>query len=251
MDNSSQLVFCKKCGKEQNTGYKFCSSCGTRSSVRIRKDLLKSRLAEINIKSVLLYTIIIIVLLLIYAFTEESFGLLVVGSLIFAVIDLGFAAYQPSVFKLFNFREIGILPLLSIIFLCTLTGFTVSFSMDKLNLLIYGQTETMLDVFNHLDHPLIYSIIIIAVFPAIFEELAFRGFIFNNFKFLGGVKAAFWGSSFLFALVHFSLLSLIWIIPFALMLSYYRNKHNTLIYGMVGHFIHNSTVVLIEYYNLI
>ena len=251
MEPAPQQDNCATCGKEQPMGYKFCSNCGTRNSVWTRNDYIKSRLADINIKSVLLYTTIVIILLLVYAFTEESFELLVAGSVIFAGIDMGFAAYQPSVFKLFSFRNIRILPLLSIIILCTVTGFVVSFSMDKLNLLIYGQTETMLDVFNHLDYPLFYSIIIIAVFPAIFEELAFRGFVFNNFNFLGGVKAAFWGSSFLFALVHFSLLSLIWIIPFALMLSFYRNKYNTLIYGIVGHFIHNSTVVMIEYYNLL
>ena len=244
----SEKSVCTKCGAEHPIDFRFCSHCGTRNALSVKIERRKGKLADINIKSILSYSFVLIVTLIIAAFTEESFEFLVFWTVGFAIIDLGFAAYQPSVYKLFNLGSIKILPLLSIVIICIATGVIVSFSMDKLNLLLYGQTETLLDVFYLQDQPLLYSIIIIAVFPAIFEEIAFRGFIFNNFKFLGGLKAAFWGSSFLFALVHFSMIGLIWIIPFALLLSFYRNKYNTLIYGVIGHFIHNSVAVLIEYY---
>jgi uncharacterized protein len=92
--------------------------------------------------------------------------------------------------------------------------------------------------------------IFVAVFPALFEELAFRGFVYNSINNLVGSKSAIWGSAFLFALVHFSLLSLVWLLPFGLLLAYFRNKYSSLLYGIIGHFTHNALVILIEYYQI-
>ncbi len=120
--------------------------------------------------------------------------------------------------------------------------------MNQLNLYLYGYSDGLMEYFNHLEYPLIMAIIIMAFAPAFFEELAFRGFIFNHIEALGGKNAAIYGSAFIFGLVHFSLLSLIWIIPFGIILAYFRSKYNTILIGMVGHFIHNTLVTLIDYY---
>lgn len=250
MDSNYLTGSCSYCGAEQIEHYKFCSSCGKRNSESSRIDHLKDKFSEINIKSIIIYSVLTIVLLLIMAFTDESFELLVIWTVGFAIIDLGFAAYQPVVYKLMDIRKIKILPIISIVLICIGSGFVVSFLMDELNLILFEKTDNTLDLFYHLDQPLLYSIIVIGVFPALFEELAFRGFIFNNFKLLGGIKSAVWGSSFLFALIHFSLLSIIWLVPFALLLSFYRNRYNTIIYGIIGHFTHNTTTLLIEYFNI-
>jgi membrane protease YdiL (CAAX protease family) len=248
MDSLSQFAICPTCGAQQNIDFKFCTHCGKRNVNAIKKEHLKDNWFRENLNSLLIYSIFSIMLLLVAAFTEESIEILVLWSVGFAIVDLFFAAYQPQVFKLLNLRKIQLLPLLSIIAFCTLSAFIVYFSMEWLNNVIQGDTTLTIQPFLDLDHPLLYSIIVIAVFPAIFEELAFRGFVFNNFKVIGGHQSAIWGSAFLFALVHFSLLSLVWLLPFGLLLSHFRNKYSTILYGMVGHFIHNSTVVLIEYY---
>jgi membrane protease YdiL (CAAX protease family) len=164
------------------------------------------------------------------------------------LVDLIFAAFQPQVYKLFNVLKIRLLPLIGIISICIVSGFAVSYCMEWLNIVLSDEVTLYLPIYLHLDHPLIYAIIFTAAFPAIFEEIAFRGFVYDNFKAIGGVRSAIWGSSFLFALVHFSLLSLVWIMPFGLLLAYFRTKYSSLLYGMVGHFVHNTTVVLIEYY---
>lgn len=247
MEEIISKSFCAHCGAEQIENYKFCSQCGKRNQLSINKEKKRIKSIDKNLGFLLGYTFFIILLILTASLTEETYKTIVVTSIIFAIVDLAFAFPQPKVWQLLVFPDIKIKPLLAIIGISLFTGVTVSFSMEQLNLFLFDETNVIMPYFEHLEHPLLMGIIFIAVFPAIFEELAFRGFIYNNLKTLSGDKAAIWGSTFLFAIVHFSLLSLIWLIPFALLLSYFRKKHSTIIYGIIGHFIHNATTLIIEY----
>jgi membrane protease YdiL (CAAX protease family) len=100
----------------------------------------------------------------------------------------------------------------------------------------------------YLEHPLAWGIFFIAILPPIFEELAFRGYLFNLLKRVTNARNTIIATSFLFALVHFSFISIIWIFPFGLLLGYLRNKYNTLWLGMIIHFIHNLIVFLLDYF---
>jgi membrane protease YdiL (CAAX protease family) len=247
MENSA-IVICSYCGSEEPEAFKFCTHCGKRNAAITQLEAKKDGWFRKNLNALLVYSIFSIILLLFAAFTEETFETVVIWSLGFALVDLIFAAFQPQVYKLFNVLKIRLLPLIGIISICIVSGFAVSYCMEWLNIVLSDEVTLYLPIYLHLDHPLIYAIIFTAAFPAIFEEIAFRGFVYDNFKAIGGVRSAIWGSSFLFALVHFSLLSLVWIMPFGLLLAYFRTKYSSLLYGMVGHFVHNTTVVLIEYY---
>lgn len=247
MENSS-IVICSYCGSEEPEAFKFCTHCGKRNAAISQLEAKKDGWFRKNLQALLIYHIFSVILLLFAAFTVETFETVVIWSLGFAFVDLIFAAFQPQVYKLFNVLKIKLLPLIGIISICIVSGFAVSYSMEWLNTVLWDEVTFYLPIYLHLDHPLIYAIIFTAAFPAIFEEIAFRGFVYDNFKAIGGVRSAIWGSSFLFALVHFSLLSLVWIMPFGLLLAYFRTKYSSLLYGMAGHFVHNTTVVLIEYY---
>jgi membrane protease YdiL (CAAX protease family) len=247
MENSA-VVICTYCGSEEPQSFKFCTHCGKRNAAINQLEAKKDGWFRKNLHALLVYFILSVILLLFAAFTEETFETVVIWSLGFAFVDLIFAAFQPQVYKLFNVLKLRLLPLVAIIAFCIASGFIVSFSMEWLNGVLWDEVIFHLPIYMHLDHPLTYAIIFTAAFPAIFEEIAFRGFVYDNFKAIGGVKSAIWGSSFLFALVHFSLLSLVWILPFGLLLGYFRTKYSSLLYGMIGHFVHNTTVVLIEYY---
>ncbi len=250
MENLPLIQVCSYCNQEQATDYKFCADCGRRNVDDLKIERQKSTGVNRNIRSLAIYALLSIILLLIGAFTDETIEDLIIWSVVFAIVDITFAFYQPSVWALLKPNLIKLLPLITITTICIASGFIVSYSMGKMNFFLFEEDYTTMHLFYHLKYPLLYAIILIAVFPALFEELAFRGFVYNNLKVIGGEKSAIWGSTFLFALVHFSLLSLIWLIPFALMLSHYRKKYSTLLYGMVGHFTHNATTILIEYYEL-
>tara|TARA_Y100000780_G_C13561857_1_gene369410 strand:- start:355 stop:666 length:312 start_codon:yes stop_codon:yes gene_type:complete len=93
-----------------------------------------------------------------------------------------------------------------------------------------------------------WAILFIAITPPIFEELAFRGFLFNQLQKVVSERVTIIATAFIFALVHFSFISLLWIFPFGIVLGYLRSKYNTLWYGIIIHFIHNFLVLMMDYY---
>ncbi len=251
MEEALSKEVCPFCAHEQLVHFKYCSNCGKRNSIDIKVEHEIDNKFNSNIKFLATYSLLLIVLLLIAALNEQTLEILVLWTACFAIIDAVFATMQVSVWRLLKINTVKMLPLLSIVVICISTGFIVSYSMNHLNRILFHETFNSFQLFQHLEYPLFYATIIMAVFPAFFEELAFRGFVFDNLTFIGGEKSAIWGSTFLFALVHFSMLSFIWLIPFALLLSYYRKKYSSLIYGIIGHFTHNATTLLIEYYELL
>jgi membrane protease YdiL (CAAX protease family) len=90
----------------------------------------------------------------------------------------------------------------------------------------------------------------IAVSPAIFEELAFRGVIQSGLSRMIEPQQTIYLTAFLFAILHMSFFSLFWLIPFAVFLSYVRNKENTLWYGVIMHFVFNATACFFEFFKL-
>ncbi|MEP1034088.1 CPBP family intramembrane glutamic endopeptidase [Ekhidna sp.] len=244
-----EKIYCHQCQAEQTLAYKFCGNCGAKNLALFKARIRSEQKFDDNMKLLVTYSALIVVALIINMVIEDSLISIVVITVAFALLDVIFSLLQPGVWKLV-FKKISLKPIFWIVpaFICS--GFFVGFLMDNLNALLFPG-EFWLDYsyyFESTSFPLIYSLIIVAVFPAIFEELAFRGFLFNNLKSISGANAAVWGSSFLFALVHFSLLSLIWIFPFGLFLARLRNKHETILYGVIAHFTHNATVTMIEYY---
>ena len=245
---NTEITLCSYCGSEQKTGYNFCSRCGRRNAVSTKAENATDKRHDSSLKSLIIYTVFTIVLVLIMSFGEDTFEVLLIWTIAFALIDILFSVLQPSVFGLLTFKSIRLGPLMTIIAICIISGVAIGFIVDEINLVLFDETESTFSVFASTDHPKLYAILISAVFPAIFEELAFRGFLFNNFRELSGSKAAVWGSSFLFALVHLSFMSIIWIFPFGLLLGYFRKKYNTLIYGIIGHFTHNTIALLVEFW---
>ncbi|MEQ9008378.1 MAG: CPBP family glutamic-type intramembrane protease [Ekhidna sp.] len=244
-----EIIHCHNCQAEQTPGYKFCGSCGSKNLELFKQKVQANNKFDINLKRLAQYSVLIVIALVINAMIDTTLESVVAITIGFAVIDIVFAVSQPSVWKSV-FKSVSLKPFLWIIPVFCLSGIVIGYLVDSLNSVLFeGQIFiSYKDLFLDTDAPLIYSLIIIALFPALFEELAFRGFLFDNFKNIVGVNSAIWGSAFLFALVHFSLLSLFWLFPFGLILGYIRKKHATIIYGVVAHFVHNATVTIVEHY---
>lgn len=86
----------------------------------------------------------------------------------------------------------------------------------------------------------------IAVVPALFEELSYRGYVLQSLLKVVDNRQAIFVSAFMFAAIHISMLSLFWLIPFALLLGYVRVKEKTLWYGVAIHFCFNLTPCLMD-----
>jgi len=93
----------------------------------------------------------------------------------------------------------------------------------------------------------ILTVLLLAVLPAICEELIFRGVIFNSLKQRFSAKTAVIISSIMFALIHFSIYKTFFQLILGIMLGFLVSLTGTLIYGVVFHFINNFSIVLMNY----
>jgi uncharacterized protein len=96
-------------------------------------------------------------------------------------------------------------------------------------------------------HPLLLSILSIAVFPALTEELAFRGILFGQLQRLTTGTSAVVVTAILFAFVHFAVLGLYWLLPCGLLYGWIRHREGHIWWGVLLHACHNSLVVLQEF----
>jgi membrane protease YdiL (CAAX protease family) len=94
------------------------------------------------------------------------------------------------------------------------------------------------------------TILVVALQPAIFEELAFRGVLQEGLNKITDKKQAIFISAFLFTILHMSFISFFWLLPFALCLGYVRMKEETIWYGVLIHFCFNTTACFLEFFEL-
>ncbi|HLP21225.1 MAG TPA: CPBP family intramembrane glutamic endopeptidase [Chitinophagales bacterium] len=166
-----------------------------------------------------------------------------------------FLAFWTLVFAFANAKDI--VPLykvtninLPVLGLCAvgavLFSIVIGFVVDWFNLEILGKQFSYFQLYKDLKYSRIFFVLSIAVYPAIFEELAFRGVVYNYVNSVSGSFNAIVISSMTFAIIHVSIVSLVWLIPFALVIGYLRYRYNTLWYGMVIHFLFNGVTCLTE-----
>ena len=145
---------------------------------------------------------------------------------------------KPSIKKILIFILIGILinliltPIISI----------VDFGLDKLGA---PQTELGYELNNQ---NYLISIFSLALLPAIFEELLFRGLIFKGLKRSGKVFSIT-TSAIMFTLFHMSIRQTLYPLLFGLALGLVMYEENNIIYCMILHFVNNLTTLTLSYLN--
>lgn len=93
---------------------------------------------------------------------------------------------------------------------------------------------------------LLYLILIIGLIPSICEELFARGILMKGYEKFG-VKAAIIISSLLFAIIHYKLTNFIFPFFLGLVLGYVVYRTDSVISGIIVHFVSNLTGILIIY----
>jgi len=246
-DPDSQLV-CPYCQGHIQAGDVFCGHCG--------KDIAGSELAHENVftllQPALLYYFITLILLATYKFTSffpEGYP----GFVLVSVLDIGlviaFWIYDwEQVKPLWSLRGIKWKVMLLTIVAAVAGSVLVSLLADRINVSIHDDVFYNTYLFEDTAYPLLIATLFIAVQPAIFEEVAFRGFLFNNVRQLTTAGGAVYITGFLFGIMHLAVISLLWLVPIGLAFAFLRNKYNTLWYGVIGHFVYNLSVTLGEFY---
>jgi sodium transport system permease protein len=92
--------------------------------------------------------------------------------------------------------------------------------------------------------PLVYVILLVALVPAVCEELAFRGFILSGLRHTGSKWGAIVISSVFFGLTHGLLQQSLAAVAVGVVIGYIAVQTGSLLPGMIFHFTHNSLSLL-------
>lgn len=124
----------------------------------------------------------------------------------------------------------------------------VNMTIKWLNKSLFNQDTLYFSSFRHLQYPRLGIIFFVALLPAFFEELAYRGIILEGLFHLSEEKKAIFLSAIFFALIHMNFLSFFWLVPFAIWLGNVRSKEGTIWYSVLIHFCFNTTACIFEFY---
>lgn len=241
---------CPHCSSAIDRADVFCGYCGKEilSSENTNSAEVFSRLAP-----TLLYYFITLILLAIYKFTEVFpqglDGLLIVSGLDIIFVFVFWLNNFAEVGSLFRLRGLSLRVMMLTVAGAIIGSAVVSVIADFINHSIQDDVFYNTFYFAETSNPLLFATFLIAVQPAIFEEIAFRGFLFNNLKEIAGDNSAVYISAFIFGIMHLAFISLIWLIPIGLAFGFLRSRYNTIWYGIVGHFVYNFSITLYEFWN--
>jgi uncharacterized protein len=247
----SEAPQCPHCQAVIQTDARFCGSCG-KAIMQLAPAHHHTDVFE-QLGPVLLYYFITLILLSLYKFTStfpEGFE----GMLIVSIIDISIViAFWVNnshelkpLFSLSNFKiSIALLTIIGALAFSVLINIIAEFIQISIsdNDVFYNPY-----LFGDTPYPMLFSILFICVQPAIFEEVAFRGFMFNNLQQVTSPISAVYITSFIFGIIHLAFIGMIWLVPIGLAFAFLRLRYNTLWYGMIGHFTYNLGITLIEFY---
>ena len=241
-------MICQNCQTKNIKTYSFCNKCGSKLNI----EPLDNYHISVTKTKIFFFILLGFIALLHFLEFNSTYITSIITDLIFAFIVVIFSVINFKnikdilIPKITNYKLLVILSLS----LCILAFFVTYFS-NFLNESVFNtNNSSYYEHYKDSPFPLLLCIISIGLVPALFEEIAFRGILFNELKNIMPVNATIIITTFLFTVLHFSFISFLWIFPIGFLFGYLRSKYNSLIYGIVGHFVYNSSIVLIEYFNL-
>jgi uncharacterized protein len=171
----------------------------------------------------------------------------VAGAILVAVAVLAFAARVPraQLLSLLDVRRVGARAIATAL---ALTAALVAFiylytgTLERLGLEVLNMSEP----FEASGWPLWSTFVLLAVCPAVFEEIAFRGVIYHSLVVVGGRREALILQASMFSIIH--LLPAIFVSHFVigLVLGWQRERTGSLLPCMITHALYNGALVSME-----
>lgn len=245
-DIETSYKHCLQCNEAIALESRFCKHCGV---VQRAPDPVSSEDRWITIQQAALFYAIELLLCCLASFVPsfKSIKWSLVFDALLAVNTLIFVIYRWDAIKPFlkwpNFSFQKLCAYSAI----ALTGsIIVHYSVTWLNETIYSKDVYYYTFFETGKYAPFLMIFFTAVMPAVFEELAFRGYLLQSLLKVADAGQAIFISAFLFSIIHLSFISLFWLIPFAWFQGFTRIKENTIWYGVFFHFFFNLGACLYQ-----
>lgn len=135
------------------------------------------------------------------------------------------------------------------IFFLVLLAFTISPVLTFINSLsmLFVENRSSTTIIQIVtDSPLLLSAVVVALLPAVFEEMAYRGLYFNSYRGAGVLKAALLSAT-MFALLHGNLNQFSYTIIIGLFFALIVEATGSIISSIIMHFIINISSVIQVY----
>jgi membrane protease YdiL (CAAX protease family) len=239
---------CDECLTTVNDEQKYCHNCGSYLSSEV---VSVSIFNNTDLRQIFMFYF---VYLFVCLFVKNSpwfntYDELFWVEIILAAITLRFVYLSRNAIKpVLTFNNFKWSVLLSVIAIAAVGSLVVSISVQQLNVTFFHNEVNYYKAFKLYTFPTLIMLYSIALMPAIFEELAFRGVMYNYCTAFLDERLVVVVTAFLFAIMHLSMISLAWLIPFGIFIGNLRRKYHTLWYGIIFHFVFNFVACLFDLY---
>ncbi len=239
---------CKECDVVVSDDHRFCHNCGA----YLGEDAVTISIynnADLRWVFFFYFTYLFICLFVRQSPWFDSYDELFWIELLLAAFTSRFAWINREQIKpVLRFNNFKWYILAGVILVAAIASTIISLSVRELNVTFFQRDVSYYGAYKIYIYPVLIMIYSIAVMPAIFEELAFRGVMYNYCSNFLDERLVVIVTAFLFAIMHLSLISLAWLIPFGIFIGSLRRKYNTIWYGIFFHFTFNLTACLIDLY---
>lgn len=242
---------CSQCERPVADDAVFCKYCGFFQP--IEDEEFEDLQSDKWLKVLMVFYSLDLVICTLVNFLDFFRGLrwLFITEVVLATLTVIFIAILWKDVKfLFEWKSFTIVKSLVYAVASVLFAIVVNVLVKWVNNSIFDQEVYYYRTFMHLDYPRVAMLTLVALFPAIFEELSYRGLILHSLLKLADQRQAILIAAFLFAIIHMSFISFFWLMPFAIWLGNVRYKEKTIWYGVLIHFCFNLTACLFEFYEL-
>ena len=246
--STAEVYYCDACHHQVKSHHRFCSNCGEylgSDSTRI------SLFNNSNLQSAFSFFIVYLFVCLAVQFTNwfDSYNMLFWVEIFLATFTLfhvfrNYKAIKP----LLKFHNLSLLRLTGCILLATIASVIINIIVIKLNFSFFRTDTSYYTRFSIYAMPAAVMIYSIALNPAIFEELAFRGVLYHYLDTFLSERLVVIVTGFAFAMMHLSFISLFWLVPFGIFVGAMRKRFGTIWYGVIFHFTFNLIAVLFDLY---
>lgn len=246
MQEAINLNQCPTCKNEVKSFHRFCYNCGSYLAppqLRLHK--------HYKLQSAFLFFFIYLLVCFVVRFTSlfNNYNNLFWIEILLAAITLAYTAINfRSIKPVLLFRNFNLQRLAGCITLAIIASVIINFIISKLNISFFGTDESFYGHYRVYTMPALVMIYSIAVYPALFEELAFRGVIYNYLDNFMDEKLVVIITAFMFGIVHLNFISLFWLVPFGILTGAMRKRFGTIWYGVIFHFTFNLIAVLFDLY---
>lgn len=217
-----------------------------------RSNIKKGTMPTIS-DGAILYAVGLVLLIYVGSLVQLKFKMagLAITQVMIICLPFLFAYYIKTDFKkTFSLRKINLKQILGGI-LIWMGGFVLINLITQITLYLFPQNmevaEALTDAIIIKDN-LVLNLAIVALMPAICEEIFFRGFIFTSFKGKSSSKIAIITSGILFGFMHMDFLRIIPTSILGIIFAYTVYKSESIFIAMILHFINNSIAVLVSHY---